>query len=138
MIVFSTAANLWHNNWNLLFKNRTVKKVVNTMLKTGFFVAGLLGIIIFFPVNISDTYTCLAHKLTVPSSSIYCEMPAKAKKSTAITKTSFHEGDKHHLLSRYLIPFAFLWWGSIGLFLFQLKSIRAKNTLFKYRKKDKI
>ena len=66
---------------------------------------GIIGTVIFFPVNINDHYTCLFHRLQ--------------DNSITLSEISLHDGGNnmhHSILEIYLQGYAFLWWTSIALF----------------------
>lgn len=80
---------------------------------------GLLGTIFFFPVNLGKTHTCLYHRIFCPEENAqYSGRPdstmshsKRPQASETVKVKQEHEG----LLDFYVIPFGFLWWGSLGI-----------------------
>lgn len=83
---------------------------------------GILGSIIFFPVNIKDQYTCLFHML---SDGRLLSM----KTGFFQSKEMIHQSR----LDMYLNRFAYIWWGSLILFTYSVVVLRKidKNILKK-------
>jgi len=80
---------------------------------------GILGVVVFFPVNINNQYTCLYHRLFSPEHSY--------PHTSGVNITSIQ---KEILLNRYLTPFGLLWWGSLlltALSIYGLKRQASKN-----------
>lgn len=86
---------------------------VAVILLAGVFIAALFGAVVFFPVNIGNTYTCLFHRLVVGEAAH--SLPTAA------------------LLDRYIVPFGLLWWSS--LFLSALTGYTLLKVRKRYRKR---
>ncbi len=78
-------------------------------------VLGALGIICFFPFNFNSQYTCLFHRLFTEE--VHSDGHDHSKNSNSV-ESEIGSSDSHdsNLLNRYLVPFGFFWWASIGLF----------------------
>ena len=74
-------------------------------LLIGLTVLGLIGTVVFFPVNIGNHHTCLFHRFMDDSTYLSgTNMPGHS------------EGEHHLILSAYLKSYAYFWWMSILLF----------------------
>lgn len=84
-----------------------------------FFLIGLLGGILFFPVNLNDQYTCLYHRLS----------------GTEHVHDAVHHsemlmgGGNHDLLDAYVASYAVYWWASLAVIAIAIILIK------KYRNK---
>lgn len=97
-----------------------------------FILIGAAGSVFFFPLKLSESHTCICHKMTCPRDTC---CPKGSVLSTEINKDTNHQvmnkmSQQHHgeLVNQYLIPYGFLWWGSLillvsGIYLLQ-KNIR--------------
>jgi len=100
-------------------------------LSVFFLIFGIAGVVLFFPLNMNNRYTCLYHRL-------FCrtEPVAAGHDQRLEPHTNNHGGMPHQamqgpqvnaLIPHYLKHFAFYWWGSlllagICLFLSRKKS----------------
>jgi hypothetical protein len=101
------------------------------MIKYGSILLGLAGFILFFPFNLGNGHSCLAHKFFKSTNSVHIADHQNHQQSRHIPEMqSVH---KHHLLNQYLFPFAFLWWASIGLMVYQLRHTGFTNHSKKIR-----
>lgn len=80
---------------------------------------GAAGSVIFFPLKLSESHTCICHKMTCPRDAC-CQKGAAL--SSEINRDANHQAmdkmsQQHHneLINRYLVPFGLLWWGSLIL-----------------------
>ncbi len=89
---------------------------------------GLIGAILFFPVNLNNTHTCLCDKL-IQSAGHTHMIPKPPNVSSNSPEASYlassHGG--HQMLNRYLVPYALLWWISLALVGWQVMVIRKKT-----------
>lgn len=83
------------------------------LLSGVFLVVGTVGAIGFFPFNFQSQYTCIYHRFFCENMMNQTQCAAGARMSG--TDATMGAEDHTRLLNRYLIPFGFLWWGSIGL-----------------------
>lgn len=65
---------------------------------------GIFGAIFFFPVNFNNQYTCLYHWLFSPE------------------HAHFYAADD--IVSHYIRPFGYLWWGSLLLIGFSIYGLK--------------
>jgi len=89
---------------------------------------GAAGSVIFFPLKLSESHTCVYHKIICPEDTCYQKGSVL---STETSKDMHHQvmdniSLQHHseLINRYLMPFGLLWWGSLillfsGIYLFK-------------------
>ncbi len=104
-----------------------------------FFAIGFLGAVFFFPVNINNQYTCLYHRLT-STKSHHPRNSNQTKESMEMMRenqnnlihsqqSDVNENDKTYAdesdaLGHYVIPFGFLWWGSLMIIAFSIFELR--------------
>ncbi len=82
---------------------------------------GLWGSVFFFPMNLGNNHTCLYHRMICPRHSLMAETrPADRPLYRHGMSDSMHG----QLVNRYVMPFGFLWWGSLGLLAFGVYSIK--------------
>jgi len=96
------------------------------MIKFWLLALSLTGIILFFPINIADTFTCLGHKYLVES------VPDRETAAENLSGDN-HAGmikhpDKRQMVDEYIFPFALLWWISIAVFTIQFHYMKKKNS----------
>jgi hypothetical protein len=68
---------------------------------------------LFFPVNINDSYTCLSHRLLSQEKNHFSQDEHSEFDAASIHRKK--SVDSHHLVKTYLLPYALLWWVSIGI-----------------------
>ncbi|HDL19322.1 MAG TPA: hypothetical protein ENH29_09730 [Bacteroidetes bacterium] len=82
-------------------------------LSAVFLILGTVGVIGFFPVNFESRYTCIYHRFFCDGMQNPTLDVADGNRPGGLCYNS--EVPHNDLLKRYLIPFGFLWWSSIGL-----------------------
>lgn len=96
---------------------------------------GLLGALLFFPMNIRNRYTCLYHRMLFQEATTDNSPPAVVLFPHHDSLMANHVHPAGDLVREYVFPFGILWWGSILLLVIsfhyyvKLKRIssRAKN-----------
>ena len=116
---------------------------------------GVIGTILFFPLRIDNVYTCLYHRFAhndMPQ--MMTEYHLKMLKSAGYEKYYNHrnfaatgadeqmpgfvsmngncmrsEATGKRLISRYIFPFGFFWWGSLAILIIGFFLIRKKLIL---------
>ena len=75
------------------------------------------GSIFFFPMNMSDQYTCFYHRLFDPPQYTASLKTATDTHGDVSNQDIHNELSQHHsvLLDNYLDQYAFIWWSSVGL-----------------------
>jgi hypothetical protein len=84
-------------------------------------ILGVLGAITFFPINISDHYTCLFHLIIDGNLT-----------STEIGLHQIDENMHHSILDIYLKGYAYFWWTSILILVIGIYLYRNKKSLINY------
>ena len=108
------------------------------MIKMVLIGLGIAGIIAFFPFNFDNTYTCLAHRYVKGDNSTCCGKNPEMIHSDQNHAVDSHSGASHHLMQHYLVPFAFLWWTSIGIVFLQVRNLARQRKRLKSRHKGNI
>lgn len=82
--------------------------------------SGVVGTVLFFPINLGDEHTCLYHRVFVKKSGI---RPQTSRYSSILEsndqasqdRSKEHMVHQRQLLDKYVIPYGISWWGSLGL-----------------------
>ena len=106
-------------------------------------IVGILGSVLFFPLNINNRYTCLVHRLFFHDHSytVFTDSGSKLTATEALDqiekfKQSSQKAENEDfiqmmhdaLLKCYLMPFGLLWWTSLlflALSIYWLKKNRS-------------
>jgi len=70
-------------------------------------ILGLIGVFLFFPVNLGGVHTCLFHRIFFQG--------ANSNMDIANFSSTPAMADHSHLVRKYLVPFGFIWWFSLAL-----------------------
>ncbi len=106
------------------FKN---KIYITTLL---IIIPGLIGVFLFFPVNLGDVYTCLFHRIFFQGVGSNPEFSGFSSASAMV--------DHSHLVRKYLMPFGIIWWFSLALVGWGIFRFRNKRDGIDSKKKSNI
>ncbi|KAA3616780.1 MAG: hypothetical protein D8M58_17395 [Calditrichaeota bacterium] len=96
--------------------NKTAKHIIIALL-----VLGTLGGLLFFPVQLSDGYTCFYHRI------FDADFPVLGHEhSDNLASNGDHHGTG--MMDVYMGGYAFIWWGSLVLVSFSIYSLKRRNT----------
>lgn len=91
-----------------------------------FMILGLFGGLLFFPVQLSDGYTCFYHRI------FDNDHPAMFHAHHA--KMQDINAADHQLIDMYINTYAWFWWGSLAMIAFTIYRLK----FFKSRKNNEI
>ena len=97
-------------------------------------VTGIFGTIFFFPVNIDDSYTCLSHRLISQQKNHF--LPDKRPDFGAASVKRRESENSHLLIKKYFLPYALLWWISIGIVFLSYQYFKGIGSIEKKIKKN--
>lgn len=98
-------------------KNKIVRHPVIILL-----VIAAFGGLMFFPIQLSDGYTCFYHRIFDPENPVDQHTHEHSDMLT----------EDHHsigLMDVYMDKYAFLWWGSLGLIAYCIFRLRKEKTV---------
>ncbi len=84
-------------------------------------IAGISGTVLFFPVQLDGSYTCFYHRIIEKQHPVGTHKYSDLDRNKIHSKRVFDRQQEHvhgnAFLERYMIRYAGLWWGSIGLLI---------------------
>jgi len=99
---------------------------------------GLMGGILFFPVNIKNQYSCLYHCYLSPSrnevitfdllDTVEMVEPENIRTMSSLEERNL-EDIQSRLLANYLVPYGILWWLSLGLLIVVIYLLRMNQAV---------
>ena len=92
---------------------------------------GIVGVLFFFPVQMSGRYTCVYHRLFEAENPV-TGVNMENNNSTATEEPAgTHDHSESPFLHRYLHNYAILWWISLLLIVFSIYGLRQNRVLNK-------
>lgn len=96
--------------------------------------SGVVGTVLFFPINLGNEHTCLYHRIFSKENGIHPSTPRYSSISGSNNQVSQDRSQEHlvqqkQLLDKYVIPYGLSWWGSLGLVGIGLLVIRWLNKI---------
>lgn len=86
-----------------------------------FMISGLFGSLLFFPVHLSDGYTCFYHRIF--------DNDHPAMFHTQHIKMHDMNSADHELIDIYVHNYAWFWWGSLALIAFTIYRLKFFKTI---------
>ena len=84
-------------------------------------ISGLFGSMLFFPIRLSDGYTCYYHRI------FDNDHPAMHNSQHQMMQNT--NGAEHELIDRYIHSYAWFWWGSLALIAFTIYRLKFFKTI---------
>lgn len=126
-----------HLNWEEKLMSDRPKAKPLTVLLMSAMILGLIGTVLFFPVNLGNRYTCLFHRLTSGAHPSAHELTTHRSEESPAGGESSAPGssapvaDEHHahgILQHYVFTYGLLWWFSLLLTAAALFELRKRAT----------